>query len=237
MRAPGGQALVEGLVILGLLAGLMGMALTFWRLGSDAQMVSRVAHRDAMACHALGPSCSRLLRTQSPWALDSRQPIRSTPADGQHPGELERGVDQPIAQVSGQSVMEQLGRALAGFRSNTVESLFTLPESHRLIRTHASQPKHQTRRGGFSASVAVTSHDWSSESDAQTLSRVQSGSNPLPWLADAWGLSYSPVSEVLMPTMEWVGLESGSASFRRGFHRFNGLQPFPTTTAPRSPSR
>ena len=49
MRAPGGQALVEGLVILGLLAGLMGMALTFWRLGSDAQMVSRVAHRDAMA--------------------------------------------------------------------------------------------------------------------------------------------------------------------------------------------
>ena len=83
--------------------------------------------------------------------------------------------------------MEQLGRALAGFRSNTVESLFTLPESHRLIRTHASQPKHQTDRGGFSASVAVTSHDWSSESDAQTLSRVQSGSNPLPWLADAWG--------------------------------------------------
>lgn len=237
MRAPGGQALVEGLVILGLLAGLTGMALTFWRLGSDAQMVSRVAHRDAMACHALGPSCTRLLRTQSPWALDSREPMRSTPADGQRPSGLERRFDQPIAQVSGQSVMDQLGRALAGFRSNTVESLFKLPESHRLIRAHASEPQNQTGRGRFSASVAVTSHDWSSENEAQALSRVESGSNPLPWLADAWGLSYSPVSEVLMPTMEWVGLESGSESFRKRFHRFNGLQPFPTTTAPRSPSK
>jgi len=238
MRAPRGQALIEGLVIMGILAGLLLTATIVWRLGADAQLVSRVAHRDAMACHAMGGECQQLLTSQSPWMADPDARIQSLSLgeDAGRAGGIRRHADHPMAEVSGVSVMDRLSRALSGFRDETGSSLFGLPPSHRLVRTHARSslldPSVSADGQGRISSLALAIHDWSSESDAEILSRVQSGADPLPWLADAWRWSYAPVTGVLMPTLEWLGLESGSEALRSRFHQPE-IGVFPSTTVSR----
>ena len=242
MRAPQGQALVEGLVVMGVLAGLLLVATIAWRMGADAQLISRVAHRDVMACHAMGGECRQFLTSQSPWMADPHAQIQSlTLAEGaDRAGVIRRHVDQPMAEVSGVSVMDRLARALGGFRDEAASSLFRLPPSHRLVRTHAGDsqfdPPASTVGQGRVSSIALAVHDWSSESDAETLSRVQSGADPLPWLADAWRWSYAPVTGVLMPTLEWLGLESGSEALRSRFHQAD-IGAFPSTTVSRGASQ
>jgi hypothetical protein len=242
MRAPQGQALVEGLVVMGVLAGLLMVVTIAWRMGADAQLISRVAHRDAMACHAIGGECQQFLTSQSPWMADPHAQIQSlTLAEGaDRAGGIRRHADQPMAEVSGVSVMDRLARALGGFRDEAASSLFRLPPSHRLVRTHARSsqldPSNSANGQGRMSSLALAVHDWSSESDAETLSRVQSGADPLPWLADAWRWSYAPVTGVLMPTLEWLGLESGSEALRSRFHQAD-ISAFPSTTVSRGTSQ
>jgi hypothetical protein len=140
-------------------------------------------------------------------------------------------LDAPIADTSGTRVLDRISGTLWRFTSNTASTTFGLPDAQRLVRVRAelSVPDHGQKSA---ASVAMVSNDWAASDRGLVLSRVSRGSTPINAMAQLSSAAYFPVTGLLMPGLEAIGLESGSAEFRRSFHGPGALLPFPGTLAP-----
>ena len=227
-HAPSGQALVEALVFLVSAAALLGLSQVLWRQAELARQAPLSAWFDLQRCRALSSACP------SQDQLSSYGARLTDTANRPAPYVTRAALDQPLADTSGTRVLERISGALWQFSSNAASSTFGLPDAQRLVRVKATL---SVPSGGpqAHASIAMISHDWSASDQGVALSRVARGATPSATLAQLSSAAYFPVTALLMPGLEAIGLESGSGEFRRHFHRPTSLAPFPGTLVPSQP--
>jgi hypothetical protein len=224
-RPPHGQALIETLVFVVTAAVVIGLTQVLWRQGEVSRQAPLSAWFDLQRCQALGALCTRAEPTSGYGSRLTGHEDRSSPYQTQV------RLDQPVADTSGTRVLDRISSALWRFSSQAASSTFGLPDAQRLMRAKAEV---SAVSGGpqATASVAMIAHDWAASDSGTAASRVAQGATPSAFLAQVSSGVYFPVTDVLMPGLEAIGLESGSSEFRRHFHRPLSLAPFPGTTAP-----
>lgn len=222
---PRGQALIEALVFVASAAALLALSHHLWNQADLARQAPLSAWFDLQQCRAVPSACPAQRQ------LSGYGPSISTATDRPVRYESRTLLDAPIADTSGTRVLDRISGALWRFSSNTASTTFGLPDAQRLVRvkTELSVPNNGQKSA---ASVAMVSNDWAASDRGLVLSRVSRGSTPISAMAQLSSAAYFPVTGLLMPGLEAIGLESGSAEFRRSFHGPGALLPFPGTLAP-----
>lgn len=222
--APCGQALIESLVFLVTAAALLSLTQIFFHQAEVSRQAPLSAWFDLQRCAAAPEACTA---NGSPAQYVS---LLTTPKDRASIYQGQSLRDQPLADTSGGRLVDRISQSLQRFSHQTAESLFGLPEARRLTRITSTVSLH---KGPTSqAAVAMVGQDWSAAGTAPTLVRVAQGANPSATLAQVSSGAYIPVTQLLMPGLEAIALESGSSEFRRRFHRVTSLSPFPGTLTP-----
>jgi len=223
--APFGQALIESLVFLVAAAALVALTQIFFHQAEVSRQAPLSAWFDLQRCAAAPQACGPNGSSAQYVSVLAASKDRVIPYQGQSLR------DQPLADTSGGRLVDRISQTLQRFSHQTAETLFGLPEARRLTRVTSTVsfgsegPKGQ-------AVIAMVGQDWSAAGTALALSRVAQGATPSATLAQVSSAAYLPVTGLLMPGLEAIGLESGSSEFRRGFHRMTSLSPFPGTLAP-----
>lgn len=223
--APFGQALIESLVFLVAAAALVALTQIFFHQAEVSRQAPLSAWFDLQRCAAAPQACGPNGSSAQYVSVLAASKDRVIPYQGQSLR------DQPLADTSGGRLVDRISQTLQRFSHQTAETLFGLPEARRLTRVTSTVsfgsegPKGQ-------AAIAMVGQDWSAAGTALALSRVAQGATPSATLAQVSSAAYLPVTGLLMPGLEAIGLESGSSEFRRGFHRMTSLSPFPGTLAP-----
>ena len=224
-RPPQGQALIEALVFIVTAAVVVGLIQALWRQAEVARQAPLAAWFDLQRCQALGPLCVVADPTSG------YGPRLTSHADRSSPYQTQVRLDQPIADTSGTRVLDRISAALWRFSSRAASSTFGLPDAQRLMRAKA-EVSAVSDGPKATASVAMIAHDWAASDSGTAVSRIAQGATPSAFLAQVSVGVYLPVTDLLMPGLEAIGLESGSAEFRRNFRRPLSLAPFPGTSAP-----
>jgi hypothetical protein len=202
----------------------------FSALGIKGQDLGESTWSVLRKCHALEPTrpCNASVDAHDQHASAPFLPVLSS-------SEARRDVsvttNRPSAEVSGRDAMGAIDRVLAGTVGRAGEALFSLPSSRALLRIQshetdvlAGEPSYSIRH-----SLALVNSDWSSMNFVEVHRKSMLGSHPTTWIESLSRFSYSPAIDVAMPVTEFLGLESGTASFRGGFHRPAMVSHFPGT--------
>ena len=233
---PSGQALIEGLSVLALLALFLVAVVFLFSQGLSGQTAPTQAWQMVQRCAVLSNACHQ----------EPGEEASTLKGQGLRESRVVTQFDQPIVQVSAKSMTSQIFGSLAQASQNAAAGVFALPESRRFARIAAtSEPSSAQRyRAQFGlqdeaalkteARVALIAEDWSSSSQALTLHRIQQGQNPSNTVSSVNDAGYWPALRVLMPAFEAISLESGSRSLRNEFHQVSRLTPLPGTLSPDS---
>ena len=222
---PCGQALIESLVFLVTAAALLTLTQIFFHQAEVSRQAPLSAWFDLQRCAAAPQGCLPAGSSAQYVSLLTASKDRVIPYQGQSLR------DQPLADTSGGRLVDRVSQTLQRFSHQTAEALFGLPEARRLTRV-TSTVSFGSKGPKGQAAVAMVGQDWSAVGTALTLSRVAQGATPSATLAQVSSAAYIPITQLLMPGLEAIGLESGSSEFRRSFHRMASLSPFPGTLAP-----
>ncbi|MFM1879974.1 MAG: hypothetical protein RLZZ344_208 [Pseudomonadota bacterium] len=223
--APSGQALIESLVFLVTAAALVVLTQMFFHQAEVSRQAPLSAWFDLQRCAAAPQGCGPNESSAQYVSLLTASNDRVPPYQGRSLR------DQPLADTSGVRLVDRVSQTLQRFSHQTAETIFGLPEARRLSRVTSTISLGSEGPKGQSA-IAMVGQDWSATGTALALSRVAQGATPSATLAQVSSAAYMPITGLLMPGLEAIGLESGSSEFRRSFHRLTSLSPFPGTLAP-----
>jgi len=215
-----GQAIVELLVLLPVLALVVVALHVFGSLGLKAQDLGESTWNVLRKCHALEPTrpCTTTVDAYDQHASAPFLPVVSSSGART---DLSVTADRPSADVSGRGAIGAIDRVLAGTVGRAGEALFSLPGSRTLLRLQSKEMADLVGEPSYSShhSLALVNSDWSSMNFEEAHRKSMLGSHPTTWIESLSRFSYSPALDVAMPVTEFLGLESGTASFRGGFHR------------------
>ncbi len=233
---PSGQALIEGLSVIALLSLFMVAVVFVLGQGLAGQQAATQAWHLVQRCAVVSQACP-----QGRDGEEARPDSDSFKTQGLRQSKVMVQFDQPVVQVSAKSFAGQIFGSLAQASQNAAAGVFALPESRRFSRITATAEPLDAQRYRLQfgldnegllkteARVALIAEDWSTSSQALTLSRIQQGQNPSNVVSSVNDAGYWPALRVLMPAFEAVSLESGSRSLRNEFHQVSRLTPFPGT--------
>lgn len=246
---PHGQAFIESLVFVGAAAMLLALSQWLLRQAEVSRQSSLAAGFQVQRCAVSSAFCSGSENAsgysgllQSPYGAVQSLPSLSRPSSSAQSGPVAstalglRGfsdqyrVDQPVADAAGTRRLDQISGAMWRFTQQTASSLFGLPDAQRLVRVEAELSLPQAPGLKARSRVALAGQDWAASGSSAILARVSRGATPSAPLQQVVTTAYMPVTHVLMPGLDAIGLESGSALFRSQFHRQTQLRPFPGTT-------
>ena len=233
---PRGQALIEGLSVLALLSLFMVAVVFVLGQGLAGQTAPTQAWQMVQRCAVVSQACP-----QDAGGQEAAEEAGSLKSQGLRQSKVMVQFDQPVVQVSAKSLTGQIFGSLTQASQNAAAGVFALPESRRFSRITATAEPSDAQRYRLQfglhdesilkteSRVALIAEDWSSSSQALTLSRIQQGQNPSNVVSSVNDAGYWPALRVLMPAFEAVSLESGSRSLRNEFHQVSRLTPFPGT--------
>jgi len=215
-----GQAIVELLVLLPVLALVVVALHVFGSLGLKGQELGESTWNVLRKCHALEPTrpCTATVDAYDQYASAPFLPVVSSSGART---DLSVTADRPSADVSGRGAIGAIDRVLASTVGRAGEALFSLPSGRSLLRLQSQEAAVLSGERSYSIrhSLALVNSDWSSMNFEEAHLRSMLGGHPTTWIESLSRFSYSPALDVAMPVTEFLGLESGTESFRGGFHR------------------
>jgi hypothetical protein len=155
------------------------------------------------------------------------------------PEDISLVVDLPKVDGADKGILLKLADAFRDFSMKAGPALFDLPTPDQLTRTTVtasmwkSRPNQLSSQGmprlDFQSRIALISDGWSAVDTPDFYQRVRKGESPNQFLADVSNYFYAPAKDLLMPTLDLVGLESNTKAFRDAFHRVDHEVPYANT--------
>lgn len=231
-QSPSGQGLVEALVVLfaiGLmlsgLTAVSGLVQSRMELIEAARFVGERCRVSAASCHESQRSGDVFLQQ----IADPNSPVSSRSGGNSRARDsrLVVSFDSPVASISGQSALGKIQLSSMGYLMEVGGDLFGLPDARRLRRVRIER-QLETQWGQIlqSERLASLADTWTAQAREQAQSRIDRGSRPAELIEEAVRLGQAPAVDLLLPTFEAVGLESGAARFRADFKRGDWMRPF-----------
>ena len=215
-----GQAIVELLVLLPVLALVVVALHLFGPLGLKGQELGESTWNVLRKCHALEPTqpCTTTVVAYDQHASAPFLPVVSS---SEARTDVSVIADRPSADVSGRGAIGSIDRVLASTVGRAGEALFSLPSGRSLLRLQSQETAVMSGERSYSIrhTLALVNSEWSSMNFEEAHRKSMLGGHPTTWIESLSRFSYSPALDVAMPVTEFLGLESGTASFRGGFHR------------------
>ncbi len=254
MHAPTGQGLVEMAILLVVFGALLSAIGIIGAVGQAALGTSLAARFAAFECDVRPDYCRQtwgatqqrirqdLLKVVGS-AESTESAVRRSLSENsrliERSSDIRLAVDLPRVDGADRNLLEKLADAFRSFSLKAGPALFSLSSPDQLTRSTVSadlwgsgswvkdsrlMPSIQ-----LSSRLALISDTWSASSAMQFDHRVRLGQTPSRLADTAISALYIPSKDILMPTLDVVGLESGTEAFRNRFHRPDLDQPYGST--------
>lgn len=233
---PEGQGLIEFLVVSLALGLLIGGFSGLYSLAQGRVKLLEASRFVSDRCRASEAICRDVQAAQTVfdrhWG-DPRAPISSID-DVKSPRDKASVVarfDAPTADVSGASGLSGLHVQTMGYLLQLGGGLFDLPDARSLRRVSVSH-EVMTHWGEFKQEerLASLADYWTATTRQQAQDRIDRGARPLLPLEQTIRLGQAPAIDLLLPTFEFVGLESGSDQFRDRFKQGDWMRTYSHVT-------
>lgn len=249
-----GQGLIEMLILLivfGALLSAIGLIGVVGQVGLSTTIAARLA---AFECDIRPDYCRQVWA--APQQRVRRELITSVGSPGQTGSAIRRSlgvnreliqkdsdvrlaVDLPRVDGADRNLLEKLADAFRSFTLKAGPALFSLSSPDQLTRSTITAELWGGRGNvldgrlmpnlQMTSRLALISDSWSAASASEFYHRVDLGQTPSRVADTALSTLYIPAKDILMPTLDVVGLESGVNAFRDRFHRPDLDQPYGST--------
>lgn len=240
---PRGQGLIEMMIVLvvfGALLSAIGLIGVVGQAGLSTTLAARLA---AFECDSRPDYCRQIwgatqqriqremlttLGSGRQEDMASRQSLGANRRLVERPSDIRLSVDLPRVDGADRNLLEKLADAFRSFTLKAGPALFSLASPDQLTRSTVSTDLWGSRsKAGSSllmpnlqltSRLALISDSWSAASAQEFYQRVRLGQTPSRVTELALAALYIPAKDILMPALDFVGLESGTDAFRGNFH-------------------
>ncbi len=251
---PRGQGLIEMLILLivfGALLSAIGLIGVVGQAGLTTTLAARLA---AFECDIRPDYCRQVwsapqqrVRSELITSVGSARQAasairRSLTVNRQlieQESDVRLAVDLPRVDGADRNLLDKLADAFRSFTLKAGPALFSLSSPDQLTRSTVTAELWGGRSNvadgrlmphlQMTSRLALISDSWSASSAPEFHQRVSLGQTPSRVADTALSALYIPAKDILMPTLDVVGLESGTSAFRNRFHRPELDQPYGST--------
>lgn len=254
MHAPTGQGLIEMAILLVVFGALLSAIGIIGAVGQAALGTSLAARFAAFECDVRPDYCRQawgatqqrirqdLLKVVGS-AESTESAVRRSLSENsrliERSSDIRLAVDLPRVDGADRNLLEKLTDAFRSFSLKAGPALFSLSSPDQLTRSTVSadlwgsgswvKDSRLMPSVQLTSRLALISDTWSASSAMQFDHRVRLGQTPSRLADTAISALYIPSKDILMPTLDVVGLESGTEAFRNHFHRPDLDQPYGST--------
>jgi hypothetical protein len=256
--APQGQALIEMMLVIGVIGLLAVLISWIGVLGSVSNQVAHSARSAVFDCDMQPGYCvttshvqqlnlrTRLFSSDRREVLSQDQPsfrnyqsLHKAGTIFEKHEDVRLLIDLPKVDGADKNLLAKLSDTFRSLSMKSGPAIFGLPTPDQLTRStvRASLWGGKVQKSSalhlpeiqFQSRIALISDSWSAMDAQHFYRRVQEGEDPSQFADAAVSYFYAPAKDLLMPALDLVGLESNTKSFRDRFHRIDHSIAFPNT--------
>jgi hypothetical protein len=231
VHAPTGQALIESVVVIAAFASLLTGLYLIYNSAKVGHLLLESVRLDADRCMVAGQLCDASPMPSSYVQLLGEHGAQHATLLQRRAFEIRRETTLSNSDIAWSQGISRAGMALSQNFRNGLSGLFGLPETTSVRMSKGIVNSRDLSIGGPGRHFQLASgpDEWRSSGEEQER-RVRKGAEPIPLIARVIEGAFFPTKDLLMPAVDFIGLEKGTAAYRESFHRSDWLRPLQGTT-------